>query len=120
MFVTQDAATLLFVCRVLGVAAAVATMQIQQHPRKHGTQTPLCCFVSLQAWFETNESSDPQPWIEVLLPSNVTIVHFNKYTFAHGHRRSGYYRMRNWKTMTAEALDSTFTDTTTRYCAVCL
>lgn len=30
------------------------------------------------AYFETDESSDPLPWIEVTLPANVRVVSFNK------------------------------------------
>jgi hypothetical protein len=28
-----------------------------------------------------------------------------RYTFSHGHRRSGYYRLRNWQTLTAADMD---------------
>jgi len=31
-----------------------------------------------EAWFETDESADPLPWIQVVLPSNVRMVHFNR------------------------------------------
>ncbi len=31
-----------------------------------------------EAWFETDESADPLPWIQVLLPSNVRVVHFSR------------------------------------------
>lgn len=129
-----------------------------------------------EAWFETDESSDPLPWIQVVLPSNMRVVHFSRcvlgggvravgdgggrtgyvvgssvfkvqiggapqtkgyvedsrsplylahkypnpppptcthppgtcpspppcrYTYRHGHRRSGYFRLRNWQTLTA-------------------
>lgn len=30
------------------------------------------------AWFETDESQEPMPWIQVLLPSNVRVVHFSR------------------------------------------
>lgn len=30
------------------------------------------------AWFETDESADPMPWIQVILPSNVRVVHFSR------------------------------------------
>ncbi|WIA22823.1 hypothetical protein OEZ86_009773 [Tetradesmus obliquus] len=53
------------------------------------------------AWFETDESSEPMPWVQVVLPANVRVVRLTKYVFSHGHRRSGYFRMRNWQTLTA-------------------
>ncbi|KAF8066325.1 klhl40b [Scenedesmus sp. PABB004] len=53
------------------------------------------------AYFETNDSADPMPWIEVTLPPNVKMLNFSRYLFSHGHRRSGYWRMRNWATLTA-------------------
>jgi hypothetical protein len=28
------------------------------------------------AWFETDESGDPMPWVQVVLPSNVKMVVF--------------------------------------------
>lgn len=31
-----------------------------------------------EAWFETDESADPLPWIQVVLPSNVRVVYFNR------------------------------------------
>jgi hypothetical protein len=34
---------------------------------------PRCCCPP-QAWFESNESADPLPWVEVRLPHNVTMV----------------------------------------------
>lgn len=65
-------------------------------------------------WFETNESSDPLPWIELHMPHNVQVTNLMRYTFQHGHRRSGYYRMRNWKTLTAKDVAGPFTDLSTR------
>eukprot|EP00878_Enallax_costatus_P014904 GHUV01015604.1.p1 GENE.GHUV01015604.1~~GHUV01015604.1.p1 ORF type:complete len:249 (+),score=56.25 GHUV01015604.1:464-1210(+) len=61
------------------------------------------------AWFETDDTPEPMPWIQVELPTNVKVVSFNKYMFSHGHRRSGYYRMRNWQTMTSLHADGAFT-----------
>lgn len=60
------------------------------------------------AWFETDESADPMPWIQVVLPANMRIVRFSKYVFSHGHRRSGYFRMRNWQTLTAPEAEGPF------------
>jgi hypothetical protein len=37
-----------------------------------------------EAWFETDESSDPMPWIQVVLPSNVRVVHFNRWVAVAG------------------------------------
>jgi hypothetical protein len=31
------------------------------------------------AWFETDESSDPMPWVQVVLPANVRVVRLTKY-----------------------------------------
>jgi hypothetical protein len=30
------------------------------------------------AWFETDESSDPMPWVQVVLPANVRVVRLTK------------------------------------------
>lgn len=57
-----------------------------------------------EAWFETDDSADPPgPWLELVMPPNVTVTHTSRYTWSHGHRRSGYFRLRNFKTMVAES-----------------
>lgn len=33
------------------------------------------------AWFETDESGDPMPWVQVVLPSNVKMVHFHRWAW---------------------------------------
>ncbi|GLI63783.1 hypothetical protein VaNZ11_006864 [Volvox africanus] len=52
-------------------------------------------------FFETHDSVEPLPWIEVQLPHNVHMLQLQRYTFLHGHRRCGYYRARNFKTQIA-------------------
>ncbi|PNW78107.1 hypothetical protein CHLRE_10g464450v5 [Chlamydomonas reinhardtii] len=52
-------------------------------------------------FFETNDSAESLPWIEVVLPRNVHVLQLNRYSFMHGHRRAGYYRARNFKTQIA-------------------
>eukprot|EP00884_Botryococcus_braunii_P022966 jgi/Botrbrau1/9353/Bobra.354_2s0011.1 len=49
-------------------------------------------------WFATNETQSPLPWVELHLPANVALLHLQGYTFAHGHCKSNFYRMRFWKT----------------------
>ncbi|KAG2449309.1 hypothetical protein HYH02_005465 [Chlamydomonas schloesseri] len=61
----------------------------------HVTSSDPDCF------FETNDSAEPLPWIEVILPRNVHVLQLHRYTFMHGHRRAGYYRARNFKTQIA-------------------
>lgn len=68
-----------------------------------------------EAWFETNDSAESPPWVEVRMPANLSVVNFTRYSFSHGHRRSGYFRMRNWKTQVGEHGDGPFQDVTTRY-----
>ncbi|GLC36468.1 hypothetical protein PLESTB_000151500 [Pleodorina starrii] len=63
-------------------------------PRHVVTSDPDC-------FFETNDSADPLPWLEVQLPHNVHVLQLYRYTFLHGHRRAGYYRARNFKTQIA-------------------
>lgn len=77
---------------------------------------PPCRTHTCQAWFETDESADPLPWVEVRLPHNVTMVKMSRYSFAHGHRRSGYFRMRNWRTQVAPMLSASpkFSELNTR------
>lgn len=29
-------------------------------------------------WFESNDSMDPPPWVEIVLPANVTIMHLTR------------------------------------------
>ncbi|PNH01670.1 U5 small nuclear ribonucleoprotein, partial [Tetrabaena socialis] len=55
------------------------------------------------SYFETNDSAENLPWIEVQLPRNVHVLNMHRYTFVHGHRRAGYYRARNFKTQIAAA-----------------
>ncbi|EFJ48985.1 hypothetical protein VOLCADRAFT_90371 [Volvox carteri f. nagariensis] len=67
---------------------------VEGNPRNVITSDPDC-------FFETNDSSDPLPWVEVHLPHNVHVLQLHRYTFLHGHRRAGYYRARNFKTQIA-------------------
>ncbi|KAK9820583.1 hypothetical protein WJX72_011925 [[Myrmecia] bisecta] len=52
----------------------------------------------VHSWFSTNDSQHPPPWIELHMPSNVTILTLDQYTFSHGHHRPSYWRMCWWKT----------------------
>jgi hypothetical protein len=53
-------------------------------------------------FFETTDCQEPLPWVELRMPPNVTVTCFSRYSYQHGHKRPGYYRMRSWRTMTAE------------------
>lgn len=66
------------------------------------------------AWFETNDSPDPLPWIQLELPSNVTITSLTRFTYAHGHRRAGYFRMRCFKVQVAQQVSGPWSDVHTR------
>ncbi|KAG1655220.1 hypothetical protein FOA52_008896 [Chlamydomonas sp. UWO 241] len=65
-------------------------------------------------WFETACSDSPPCWVEVQLPPNVVVTSLVRYTYVHGHRRTGYYRMRNFKTQVAETPGGTWVDVATR------
>eukprot|EP00195_Chlamydomonas_chlamydogama_P009877 CAMPEP_0202904554 /NCGR_PEP_ID=MMETSP1392-20130828/29972_1 /ASSEMBLY_ACC=CAM_ASM_000868 /TAXON_ID=225041 /ORGANISM="Chlamydomonas chlamydogama, Strain SAG 11-48b" /LENGTH=535 /DNA_ID=CAMNT_0049592221 /DNA_START=68 /DNA_END=1672 /DNA_ORIENTATION=+ len=71
------------------------------------------------AWFETNDSADPPPWIEISMPPNVTLVQLTRYTYCHGHRRAGYFRLRNFKTQVAEQPGGQLVDVMTRMVEQC-
>jgi hypothetical protein len=55
-----------------------------------------------QAFFETADSQEPLPWVELRMPPNVKVTSFSRYSYQHGHKRPGYYRMRAWRTLAAE------------------
>ncbi len=55
-----------------------------------------------QAYFETNDAAEPPAWIELRLPANVQVTRLTRYTFAHGHRRPGYFRLRSWRTFVTD------------------
>jgi hypothetical protein len=82
----------------------------QHHTPPHHTSP----HTTMQVFFETIDSQDPLPWVELRMPPNVTVVGFSRYRYQHGHKRPGYFRMRSWQTLTAEVADGPLQELTTR------